>query len=243
MPCVNCGHANTIRAHLLPQVFCKEVQVGKAHATSVLKNGSFHPSQSGTFDPGILCANCDNKLGALENYASTVLADIRQDAVGKPDGTYVAPPILSDDILRFCAGILWKCSITNNSFGRINLGAYQERLRQVAFREANVPASLDAVMIRLRLSSADDSVFAYRAPSPDRKFGVNLYRLVVGGVLFLIRLDQRSIEDCNLRLLWLRGVEQVKYLILPASHFEEFRIPQDLVATNPKLSLFLEKQE
>jgi hypothetical protein len=172
-----------------------------------------------------------------------VLADIRQDAVGKADGVHITPPILSKNILRFCAGILWKYSITKTNFGRINLGQYQEKIRKIALEEADIPASLDAIMIRLRLSHADNSVFAYRAPKPDRKSGVNLYRFFVGGVLFFIRLDQRSLKDYHLSSLWLNGVEQTNYLILPAPYFEEFKNLQHLVATNKKLSLFLEKQE
>jgi len=182
-------------------------------------------------------------LGALENYASKILKNIRQDAIDKPDGITVAPSMRGDDLLRFCAAILWKYSITKNDFGRIQLGSYQELLRQVAFQNIDIPESFDAAMFRLRLSKSDDSVFAYRAPSPDRKYGVNFYRLFLGGVLFLIRLDRRMIKNDELKSLWLREAKQVRYNILPAQYFEEFKKAQEHITSNPKLSRFLGKQE
>jgi hypothetical protein len=121
MLCMKCGKARTIRAHLIPRVFCTEVQVGTSHATGVRVNGSFHPSQSGTFDPHILCALCDEQLGKLEGYVDKICGAIRRQSINQSFGIKTCSGADKNIVLRFCAGILWKYSIAAKQFGRIDL--------------------------------------------------------------------------------------------------------------------------
>lgn len=78
MPCIRCGNLITIKAHLLPQVFCKEVKVGASFATMVKESGEFSLTQSGVFDKNILCEECDGKLGKNEKYAAELFRLIRK---------------------------------------------------------------------------------------------------------------------------------------------------------------------
>ena len=78
MACIRCGNPKTIKAHLIPQVFCKEVRLGNSFATMVKDSGEFSLTQSGVFDKNILCEDCDGELGKNEKYAAEVFRLIRK---------------------------------------------------------------------------------------------------------------------------------------------------------------------
>lgn len=242
MPCLNCGSPNTIRAHLMPRVFATEVQSGKAHAANVRPDGSFTYSQSGLWDADILCSTCDGLLGAHEHYASQSFADIRRLGLGKPVGVYDVPSLEAQRILRFLAGLLWKYGVARKDLGRIHLGPYQKLLGQIAFHSEPSPPSFDAVLLRLTLGPDDESVFAYRAPHLDRKSGVNVYRLMVGGLLVFVRVDSSSPSYPPFDQLWLNSTDTPRFSVQPAQLYEEFRILERISSSSPKLSAFLDKQ-
>lgn len=242
MSCTRCNEKKTIKAHLIPQVFCKEVQVGKAHATGVRKSGAFHISQSGTFDRSILCANCDAELGVLEEYAAKVLEAIRINSKGLSIGPKVVDNVDKEKFTRFCAGILWKYSITQESYGKIDLYGLQKDVRKIAYSEIGIPDWFDVVIFRLRTHSQDDGVFGYRAPLIDRKNGVRLYRFMLGGCLLFVKVHRKKMRDDSLSKLWLSSGESFRFCIAPAEYFEEFKLSKDLAYNSEKLSSFLDKQ-
>jgi hypothetical protein len=227
----------------MPQCLTREVQVGLSHAVGVRSDGTFHHTQSGTFDPDILCHPCDNQLGVLEQRAASALQGIRAAAIEQPLGSVTSVQADTQQMLRFYAGLLWKYGVTKREFGRIRLGPYLSRIQEIAFGEAPIPDYFDAVLFRLRVHDADDQPFAYRAPSPDRKHGANMYRIFAGGVLAFIKVDQRIVRAPELQPLWLSGSSEVRALVAPAQRFEEFRMPGQAIANNPRLDRFLDRQE
>lgn len=191
MPCLICRSAETIRAHLIPRTFAAEVQVGKEHAV-VRDADEYLSTQSGIWDRDILCGDCDTRIGKLEGDAKKYLAALRADAAGKPLGLHRLAGIAGDDIIRFLAALLWKYASTKPAFGRIELGPYKQVLEDIAFRGAPIPSSVNAIGFRLLRARGDDGVFAYRTPVPDKKDGVNAMQLMVGGVVFFVKLDRRT---------------------------------------------------
>src|SRR5438876_8781160 len=134
MSCLNCSSTKTIEAHLIPQVFTKEVTVGLAHAIVAPNDEDrIRPSQRGFSDSEILCSACDNRLGALEKSASEALQRIREKTAHAPFGPYPIADFKGDRFIRFCAGLAWKYSVTKPHYGRIDLGPYQSVLRDIAF--------------------------------------------------------------------------------------------------------------
>ncbi|MBY6111569.1 hypothetical protein KUV74_14305 [Halomonas sp. DP1Y21-3] len=243
MSCIRCNESKTIQAHLIPQVFCKEVQVGKGHATGVKEDGSFHFSQSGTFDKGILCADCDGLLGQLEEYASKILKYIRECSKGLNFGTKIVEGVDKEKIARFCAGVLWKYSITQEQYGKINLYGFQDDVKRIAYSEMDIPEWFDVAIFRLRTHAQDDGVFAYRAPFIDRKNRVRLYRFMVGGCLIFVKVHRKKMRDDVLAELWLGYENSFRFCIAPAQQFEEFKISKDLSFKSEKLSSFLDRQD
>ena len=164
MACANCGDPDTIKAHLIPRVFCVEVQEGKSHAAQLAESGDYRISQSGIWDASILCANCDGKLGELEDYAHQVFKAVRNHPTGSTFQVEVIDDVDNERILRFCAGISYKYSLTDRAKGKIALGRYQEVCRRIALNGDDIPASFDAFIFRPIRFSNDSGLFAYRAP-------------------------------------------------------------------------------
>lgn len=216
--------------------------VDKKIATGVTENDKkFFPSQSGTFDTDILCIKCDGTLGMVEGEAIETFREIRKKATAYADGALVDVERSAETMLRFCASILYKYSITKKEYGRISLGRYQEPMRRAAFGESDVPDFLNAALLRLRLNRTDESVFAYRAPKADREqgTGANMYRIFAGGVLLFVRVDQRAVGDSALKKLWLYGREKAVFSPFDARKFEEFKIPQRQIHEDEGLAKFL----
>jgi len=243
MSCVRCGEKKTIKAHLIPQVFCKEVQVGKAHATGVGEDGKFHVTQSGTFDKEILCAKCDGILEKLEDYTAKILRLIRENSIGLQIGPKVVSGIENEKILRFCAGILWKYSITKEEYGKIDLYGFQDEVYRIAYSEQEIPEWFNVAMFRLQTHPNDSGVFAYRAPLIDRKNRVRLYRFMLGGCLFFVKVHRKKMRDDPMPDLWLNGESTFKYCLFPAQKFEEFNMSKELAYNTESLSKFLDKQD
>ena len=242
MSCRHCGAEKTIKAHLVPRVFCKQVQTGKSHAALVAKNGEFKVSQSGVWDAGILCAPCDGVLGEYENYVHKVSESIRDDSSGVPGKCRIVDGADTTIVLKFCSGILYKYSLTSKQNGRIELGRYQDVLREFLFDDMPAaPDELDAFIFRPLRYPQDKGLFAYRAPSPDRKHGVNTYRMMMGGLVFFVRLDRRELPDKNVTKLLIKNCNGMPYLTTPAIGLEEFEMARDSFKTNQRLSGYLDR--
>jgi hypothetical protein len=218
--------------------------VGKSHAASVGTDGSFHPSQSGTFDTTILCASCDGKLGQVEDHVARLCLAIRQQTTGaQPFGSKTCPGADKDIVRRFCAGILWKYSITSEKFGRLDLFRYQDDVRRLAYGEIGVPSWFDVALFRLRVHEEDKEPFAYRAPVIDRKGRVRLYRFLLGGILFFVKIHNKKMRPDALSDLWLSNAGALRFALAPAQSFEEFRLAARLATAESTLSAFLDKQD
>jgi hypothetical protein len=243
MTCDNCGAEETIKAHLIPRVFCKQVQTGMSHAAQVNASGNFLISQSGVWDSTILCSTCDGVLGEYERYAHKVSSGVRDRGSDASGRIKIMSNVDTVKMLRFCAGILYKYSLTSERSGKITLGRYKNIIREFIFDQAKpAPNELDVFIFRPLRHYGDKGVFAYRAPLPDRKYGINMYRMMMGGLIFFVKLDRRRISDPNITPFLIKGREELSYLTVPATLFEEFKLARDALRINPRLSDYLDQQ-
>lgn len=242
--CANCNSAELIKAHLIPRVFAVEVLVGKSLVANVTSSDSFTSTQSGIWDKNILCGECDGVLGAYENYAYGVTQRIRAQKGINPWQQRTLSDIDTDKLLRFCAGILYKYSLTKPENGRIRLGRYQEVLRQYIFNPSEAcPSELDALLIRPLRFADDDGVFAYRAPRDDRQDGLNCYRMLMGGVIFFVYLDARPTHLHSASSYFIKNYsDNATFTTVAAQAYEEFTIPAHL-ANSGRLSDRLDRLE
>ena len=240
MPCKNCGEPQTIKAHLIPKVFCKQIQEGKSHAAQVTETGNYRISQSGIWDCSILCSECDNNLGELENYAHSVFSKIRENGSDLPWKLKEVIGVNNKKILRFCSAILYKFSLTDDFKGKIDLKGYQETCRRIAFGECKIPNYFNAFFWRAIRFPNDKGQFVYRAPLPDQLDGIDLYRMMLGGMLIFVKIDKRKLPVPELDKIMIRGKKSFVYRIVPAQGLEEFKVPNKIIDENKSLSSYLD---
>jgi hypothetical protein len=216
MPCLNCGAGDTIKAHLIPQAFVKEVRGdGKGYALTTGDVSSFQPSQNGRYDDAILCAPCDNILGKDEKYAFETLTAIRRSATHIVDRAFMVDGVEGDRLLRFAAGTVWKFTLTKPHYGRIDIGPYRTALQALLYGSAADGGAVDAFLMKLH--SGDDESYLNRAPSPQRYEGVNFVRFSVGGFIVLLKLDRRPVTKLPIAA-WIRENTSI---LIPAIAFNE----------------------
>jgi hypothetical protein len=194
------------------------------------------------YERNILCATCDNKLGKWENIAAKTFRLIRTQSKNYPLGEHILKDVSGDDILRFIAGLLWKYSVASKENGAIDLGPYQDLMKDLAFSDQKIPLSIDAILCRLRRHKDDDDVFAYRAPKPDRQENVNGYRILIGGMFIFFKTDKQTPRGGAQERSAIRGKSDLPYALLSAQDFEEYKLSEKF-ARKGRLSDFLDKQD
>jgi hypothetical protein len=241
MPCLRCGKAPTIRAHLIPQAFAREVR-GDLFDHAFFVGDHLLRTKNGVADGSILCGDCDSRLGHNEGYAHGVLKEIRKLTAPHHETSRIIGPLDTDRFLRFCAGILWKFSITSKSELRIKLGKYSDELRDVAYSRNQIPKYLDAVLIRMaakcRENGSRDDVWFYRTPHPTRIDGLNLFSFSVAQFQVHVKIDRRPVPDGDFGS-WIKGKEKIDLCIFPMHKMPDGRKFLRSELDNPELRKFL----
>lgn len=240
--CLRCGSAPTIKAHLVPKAFAMEVKAARGEQHLVQTPGQHRPTRTNTglYDPDLLCAGCDGILGAHEGYAHSVLQDLRSLS-GRVWSLVPVPTIDGDRMVRFAAGLVWKFCSTRKEFGRIDVGPYSDVLREAAFADGPIPPCLDVTLIRL--IELDGDVYFYRNPKPDRHDDRNLVRFCVGSFLVFLKIDKRPNAGKIPPECWLRGRTSGAFLIAPAEPFEEGQLHREIASRPAVRSFFGQMRE
>lgn len=236
--CIRCDSTPTIRSHLIPQTFARDVRAGD-NDMAVTKGSSerFRVRKNGDVERHILCASCDNLLSADENYASKFLKSTFQDSVGVVPGSTFQVEVDGDRLIRFVAGICWKFSACQAHLGQISLGPYQQLLMDVAFDQVAVPENVNLFL--MRYWGEGNEQYFYRNPIPDRFANMNMVRLSLGGFLFHLKTDQNRGPKGSFSELWVRGKSSINVPVAPFERFEEARILQRLLSPHTNLARFL----
>lgn len=231
--CKRCGNTKTIKAHLISKAFCLKVQIGKQHAANVRSDGTFFSTQSGIYDTSIHCQSCDGKLSADESFALELCRTLRTSAMLRDYGRIDTHEFDRIALMRFCAGVLWKYSVTTVGNGQIDLFGHQNAVRDFAFRDSTRPEWFDVAICRPREDAIDNKVFAYRAPYYAWKGGVRFYRFFLGGILFNVRASHGKPTGAGLDDCWLSQWDRPRLLILPARYLEEYHLAHQLLSCPP----------
>ncbi|MCA9024368.1 MAG: hypothetical protein KDA86_04055 [Planctomycetaceae bacterium] len=108
-------------------------------------------------------------------------------------------------------------------------------------KNAITPDELDAFVFRPLTYPSDNGVFAYRAPKPDKQYGANIYRMMMGGLMFFIKLDRRSFPEGAVSKILMKNANGLPYLTTPVVGLEEFEMARESFQKNQGLSEYLDK--
>jgi hypothetical protein len=212
MPCLICGEPRTVRAHLLPRAFAHDARDGeKDLRIGVLGEPGFALTQSGNFDSDMLCETHERMLDPLDDYAVRFVRDFLQHREERSYEGYpywIVRGIDSDLLVRFAASVIWRWSASNLAITRdVNLGAQEALFRTAVFDGADCSQAPQVGLYSLdsRTLGRETVRRLIIPPSALEPEGVQHWGFVVGGLVFLVKADERSIPLENGGLLAING--------------------------------------
>lgn len=151
--------------------------------------------QLGYFDRTILCAECDNKLGAYDDYAVELCRTFptRHNRIKRQ--LFEMPDVDCAKVAIFVLSVLWRASISAREEHRtVALGSLEERTRAVIFDALPLSAlpQFKLVVFRLESDHLDVSRF-YTMPQRWRFRGLNVYGFSLNGFRFIAFMDARPL--------------------------------------------------
>ena len=199
----------TIRAHLIPRAFARDMRKGG----SDLRMGSidqtgYTSSKSGVFDDAILCADCDGKLGVLDDYAVTFCRRFEDERVmiKEPNRSdmFFIDSVDTDKLVRFAASVCWRHSISKrHEASTIQLGPFERQFQAVSFGETDVALEPALIIWANQTKNIDIKKLAF-SPTMHRQYGLRFCSMILGGVSFVLKVDRRPLPSA-VKLLAVNG--------------------------------------
>lgn len=197
--CKFCGqNKKLIDAHVIPWGFYKHlIPDGEKHDPFLLvSRGSEQRRSKGSYDKLILCADCDNTIGILDNYAQSLLRESkfieeRPKLLWFSDGEYKKFGL-------FVESVLWRTSIsTRNEFENISLGIYEDKAKNklIEWVKNGHVSTLDYIVLKHEDSEIPSQIYEKNIMLPIRYKlqGINVCALYLpGGYKVIMKFDQRA---------------------------------------------------
>lgn len=184
-----------IKAHIIPEGFFRLLRheniAPEMHSNTP---GSFPKRMLvGTYDPTILCSECDGKMAPWDDYGQQVLIRQFPEAIKiSLQGKTVAWKIEKFDYRRlklFFMSVLWRASVSKQTFyKRISLGPFEDRLRTMILNE-DPGDTQEFVVVLARFE--DVEITAMLDPHPEKFDGISFCRFYLSGFVAYIKVDKR----------------------------------------------------
>ena len=170
------------------------------HLLSIEVSSSINKTttQSGIHERGILCCDCDRKIGVFDDYAYTVLP-------AKPDDEkflvyaprlrlYALGDIDVEKFRWFLVSLAWRSAVAKHPlFDRVELGPYEEQFRQALLKsDLNAIRSVTAVVSLFQPPKYDRIILQ---PSRSKYDGINVLQFYLYPWKLLVKVDKRDFAD------------------------------------------------
>ena len=199
-------------SHIIPdfmysELFDKQNKINKfAPAEYVKGNRRVLRPSSGEYEGGILCRECDNvKLGGLENYARQALYGGTLPVEDSP----ICQNFMTADGIRFTRcrnisyrkfklfllSILWRASISSREFfEEVNLGPYEEELRQMLIDEDPKREEDFPIIIFTWLNDQSMPRDIVGQPGKNRAEDSIRYVFIIGGMTYVFYVSPGGLQ-------------------------------------------------
>jgi hypothetical protein len=190
-----------IDAHLIPRCMYNHDRKSPMAVVGIIDAPRPKRSQTGFYDKNTLCADCDEKLGILDQYAceicrteNLVLADTLDgpavDSFGEPV-CYVLKNAAPVKLLLFTIAVLWRCHHSCREEAlRVNLGSHELKFRQLLLGEL----SLSETSYTALLEFNSDFELAMIV-GKNKRLGLNMNTFNVRRFGFHLKTDQRRLGN------------------------------------------------
>jgi hypothetical protein len=190
--CRQCKSPSTIKAHIIPASFTHLARDGEKNLAQVSMRGG-PQTQSGIWDPGILCQACDGVLGRYDAYTIAFIRH-QQDVAPKEYRPFNVDDADVAKLLRFAMAVIWRASLSDrHEFKHVDLGPYEEKFRQTLFDEAPLPTAFETLIFRYQSATHPTHQFI-RLPVVRKHNGARYYDFIAAGWNFIIKVGQAPLS-------------------------------------------------
>jgi len=197
--CRYCGCSKRlIQSHIVSHSFIREMKKNDTKLFIASEEGQ-RQTQSGVFDTGILCQECDNIFSVYEKEALKLFKlDLNlykeSELDGREEELYYKIPnslINTKKVELFFLSLLWKCSATNSSvFSNIDLGKYEEIFKQHLISKT-LPECFSVVLSYYADAKEYSFAQTLHHPGLHKINGVNFYEFYFKGFDSRVKVDNR----------------------------------------------------
>lgn len=226
---LNCRSAALIKAHIIPKAFGRHIRDDGPNMSLSPERVQQAFPQLGDYDSEILCASCDNKLGAFDEYGISVCRIFKQKHILVTKNVFELSPFDGDLFGTFILSILWRGSISSRKiFSNIELGPYEDKARNVLFGASPLHDLRAFQVIVLRYTSKHlDMDKMYSIPSRAQFDGINTYSFGIGGFRILAKFDNRRFPK-DFSLFEVNGGSTLRGFFMEFEGTPEFRSMKDV---------------
>lgn len=190
--CRQCKSLSTIKAHIIPASFTHLARDGEKNLAQVSARGGPH-TQSGIWDPAILCQACDSVLGRYDTYTIAFIRH-QQGVAPKEYRPFNVDDANVSKLLRFAMAVIWRASLSDrHEFKHVDLGPYEEKFRQTLFDKAPLPTTFETLIFQYRSPIIPVHQFI-RQPVVRKHKGARYYDFIAAGWNFIIKVGQAPLS-------------------------------------------------
>jgi hypothetical protein len=189
-----CGSTDLIKAHIVPQWVGRFID--SPHGANVVITPTYRRQNlpHGIFDPRILCAKCDGYLNThYDDPAREIfLCELSSVDMNMCQRRFTTKRAIDCDTLcRFFLSVLWRASISTRSECCINLGNYEDVVRDVLFHVKSISTLFGFGVVIFRYISKIDVSRLYTLPVtlPMSCLGHNAFVFQFAGFQINVKLD------------------------------------------------------
>lgn len=186
--CKLCGNGPTIKSHIIPKCMQKSNRGERLYQIRGDKIDAIH-YQSGYTENNILCRDCDNFIGKLDNFAKNFLSqDFSKNLqIFHSFRVYVIP--LSNEtynkLKRFFASVVLRDSLSKNLLGDM----YTQKFKQYVFGEIDSVDEFEVILNKIKDPINSLNIFRERSIRiADRR----CYHYVSFSYEFICKIDKRA---------------------------------------------------
>jgi len=187
-PCVICGSTETVRSHLLPAAFGRDLRGNGANfwIGSAERPGKTI-SQSGVFDE-FLCNTHEAQIHDYENYAIEFIRDFSLSQAEIDARAFRRDGTDNESLIRFVCSVLWRFHHSARPEAQdVDLGEWEPNIRNVTFG-GSVYQAPDVFMSAIHQAVLPKDAFML-SPAGGMQWGRRVIQFSLNGLAFNTKLD------------------------------------------------------
>lgn len=212
MQCKLCSQEKPLieKSHIIPRQFFHkmsenivndfgDVPHGERVGRTYSKETKSKQAQSGIHVPDILCKDCEQKLGVLDNYAQTILLKSKFILIENEAKTvWKLPNVDYKKLKLFFISVVWRSHICNHPFFQeVNLtDSLESDLRDIIIREEPGDENKFPILLWRYEGKAAEFFAAQKRQEPFEH-----YYFFLGNYRVIIKIDDKNIEELYKEIL------------------------------------------